>query len=186
MFKNVGSQKIQLFAFDTTTGAPKTGDAANITAYVNKDHAGATILTDTSATEVDATNAKGVYLFDLTQAETNADSLSFTAKSSTANISITPILNVQTYPASFGAFVTPPTAIENADALLDRNMATGTDSGSPTVRTVRQALRFLRNKWAISGGTLDVKKEDDTTSSWTSTVATDPAADPITGNDPAS
>jgi hypothetical protein len=40
-----------------------------------------------------------------------------------------------------------------ADAILNRDMSTGTDSGSTTVRTVRQALRFLRNKWSISGTT---------------------------------
>lgn len=78
-----------------------------------------------------------------------------------------------------------PTAIENADALLDRNMATGTDSGSPTVRTPRQALRFLRNKWSVSAGTLTVTKEDDVTASFTATVTTDAAALPIIGNDPA-
>lgn len=72
-----------------------------------------------------------------------------------------------------------------ADAMLDRDMSTGTDSGSTTVRTVRQALRFLRNKWSISGGTLTVCKEDDTTSSWTSAVTATPGADPITANDPA-
>ena len=78
-----------------------------------------------------------------------------------------------------------PTAIENADALLNRDMATGTDSGSPSVRTVRQALRFLRNKWSIATNTLTVTKEDDTTASWTATVTTDAAAVPIIGNDPA-
>lgn len=72
-----------------------------------------------------------------------------------------------------------------ADALLDRDMATGTDSGSPTVRTVRQALRFLRNLWAISGTTLTVYKEDDSTSSWTATV-TKTAGDPVSQIDPAS
>lgn len=106
MFKNVTGQKIRVFAFDTMTGAAKTGDAANITAYVNKDWGGATVLGDTSATEIDATNAKGCYLFDLTQAETNADALDFTAKSTTANISIVPQL-IYTFPASFTSFVTP-------------------------------------------------------------------------------
>jgi len=72
-----------------------------------------------------------------------------------------------------------------ADALLNRDMSVGTDSGSPTVRTVRQALRFLRNKWSISGTALTVTKEDDTTSSWTGTVTASPGADPISGNDPA-
>lgn len=72
-----------------------------------------------------------------------------------------------------------------ADALLDRDMATGTDSGSATVRTVRQALRFLRNKWSISGGTLTVTKEDDTTASWTGAVTTT-AGNPVSAVDPAS
>ena len=83
MFKNVASQKLIVFAFDATTNIPKTGDAANITAYVSKDYGAATVLGDTTATELDATNAKGYYLFDLTQAETNADTLHFTAKSAT-------------------------------------------------------------------------------------------------------
>lgn len=71
-----------------------------------------------------------------------------------------------------------------ADAILDRDMSTGTDSGSTTVRTVRQALRFLRNKWSISGGTLTVTKENDTTASWTAAVTTT-AGDPVSTVDPA-
>lgn len=74
---------------------------------------------------------------------------------------------------------------EIADGVLDRNMATGTDSGSPTVRTVRQALRFLRNKWDAPGGALSVRKEDDLTVSWTGVLTTDASADPVVGNDPA-
>lgn len=71
-----------------------------------------------------------------------------------------------------------------ADALLDRDMATGTDSGSPTVRTMRQALRFIRNKWTVTGGTLSVKKEDDATESWAAAVTGTAGADPITAIDP--
>ena len=71
--------------------------------------------------------------------------------------------------------------VEFADALLNRNMATGTDSGG---RTVRSALRKLRNKVAISGSTLTVYKEDDSTSDHTETIATDAAAGPITSTDP--
>jgi hypothetical protein len=68
--KNVGSQKIIFFAFDSTTNTPKTGDAANITGYISKDFGAVTVLGDTSATEMDATNAKGYYLFDVTQTNT--------------------------------------------------------------------------------------------------------------------
>lgn len=75
---------------------------------------------------------------------------------------------------------------EIADAVLNRDMSTGTDSGSPTIRTMRQALRFLRNKWSVSGGTLTVYKEDDTTTSWTGAVTSDAGANPIISNDPAS
>ena len=104
MFKNTASQKIQLFAFDATTGVAKTGDAANITAYVSIDYGTVTVLGDTSATEMDATNAPGWYMFDLTQAETNGNDLLFTAKSSTANIKVVgrPVCTV---PASFQAQV---------------------------------------------------------------------------------
>ena len=62
-------------------------------------------------------------------------------------------------------------------------MSVGTDSGSASVRTVRQALRTLRNKTSIAGGTLTVTKEDDTTSSWTASVVTT-AGDPISSIDP--
>lgn len=86
----------------------------------------------------------------------------------------------------FGIKLYPtPTAVEVADALLDRDMSSGTDSGSTTVRTVRQALRFLRNKWSISGSTLTVTKENDTTASWTAQVTGTAGADPITSSDPA-
>lgn len=95
--------------------------------------------------------------------------------------------NLPASPAAVGSAMTLTSGERDAvaDAMLDRNMATGTDSGSPTVRTVRQALRFLRNKWSISGTALTVTKEDDATASWTSTVTATAGADPITGNDPA-
>lgn len=84
-------------------------------------------------------------------------------------------------PASPAAVSDIPTAVENADALLGRNVSGGSSSG----RTVKQALHVLRNKSAVAAGTLTVYDTDDTTSSWTAAVASDPAADPITGIDPA-
>lgn len=72
-----------------------------------------------------------------------------------------------------------------ADAFLDRNMATGTDSGADntTTRTVRQALRRLRNKEAIGAGTGTVYKENDSTASWTY-AATTTAGNPLSAVDP--
>lgn len=81
---------------------PKTGDAANITAYVQIDGGAVTALGDTSASELSATNAPGSYQFDLTQAETNGNILLFTAKSGTANIVLYPVRIDTTAPSSNG------------------------------------------------------------------------------------
>ena len=91
MYKGIAG-KIYVEAYDTSaSGAPKTGDAANITVYLAKDGGSLTALADTSATEVSSTNAKGVYSFDVTATEADADQLVFTGKSSTANIYIRPV-----------------------------------------------------------------------------------------------
>lgn len=103
MFKNVASQKIAFYVHDVTNNVPKTGDAANITAYVSKDGGAASARADTSATELDATNAKGVYFFDVAQSESNGDILVFSAKSSTSGIQIDPLI-VFTVPANFTTF----------------------------------------------------------------------------------
>ncbi len=83
--KNVAGQRVIVFAFDATTGAALAGDAANITGYVSKDYGAVTALADTSAAEMDSSNAAGYYWISLAQAETNATHLVFTAKSSTLN-----------------------------------------------------------------------------------------------------
>lgn len=75
-------------------------------------------------------------------------------------------------------------AQEIADEILNRDLALGTDSGSPTVRTVRQAIRMNRNRVNVSGGTITVYKEDDVTPSWTGVVTTT-AGNPVTQIDPA-
>lgn len=104
MQKNVAGQSIQLFAFDITTGAAKTGDQGNITAYVCKDHGSVVALADVSAFALDSVNAAGIYLFGLAQSETNAIELTFTGKSTTANVAITPRF-ITTTPPNFQALL---------------------------------------------------------------------------------
>jgi hypothetical protein len=79
-------------------------------------------------------------------------------------------------------YTAAPTATQNADALLNRDMSAVSDTNS---RSPLNALRHIRNKWSVSGTTLTVTKEDDTTTAWTSALSTSPGADPITGSDPA-
>lgn len=75
-----------------------------------------------------------------------------------------------------------PTALENADALLNRDMSAVSDTNA---RSPLNALRSLRNKVSLSGATMTVAKEDDTTSAWTAAVTTSASADPVTAIDPA-
>ena len=85
------------------------------------------------------------------------------------------------------ASVTALTSAERnaiADALLKRDW---TAVSGEAARCVLNALRFLRNKWAITGAvnprTLTIYKEDDATAAWTSSANT-AAGDPMSDSDP--
>ncbi len=67
-----------------------------------------------------------------------------------------------------------------ADATLRRDLSAIVGEAP---RSLLNALRFLRNKWSISGSTLTVYEEDDTTVAWTAELSTS-AANPVTGSDP--
>lgn len=93
--KNTAGQKFNVLAVNSGTGLPVTGDAANITAQISKDFGAFVSLVDTNPTELDSTNAPGVYVFDLSQAETNADVLTIVPTSTTANVEMD-MLNIYT------------------------------------------------------------------------------------------
>lgn len=111
---------------------------------------------------------------------TNATLLNGTA----AQTALLTAVNAQT-----GGTLTLATALSSternaiADAFLDRNMATGTDS---TGRTPRNALRFLRNKVSltVTPGSMTVYKEDDSTTAWTGVLTTSSTSSAITVIDP--
>ncbi len=92
VYKNQSAQKLAVYAYDTATGAPKTADAASITAQISLDGGAMSASNDTNPTELDATNAPGIYLFDLTQAETDADLIVFCATSATSGVVIEPVI----------------------------------------------------------------------------------------------
>jgi len=81
-----------------------------------------------------------------------------------------------------GVEISAATANQIADALLTRDW---TAVSGEAARSALNALRFLRNRYSVSGTTLTVTEEDDTTAAWTSTLTTDANADPVTGSDPA-
>lgn len=66
-----------------------------------------------------------------------------------------------------------------ADALLLRSIASGANGG----RTVRDALRALRNRVRLAAGNLEVYQEDDATLAWQAPVTTG-TRDPLTEVNP--
>lgn len=147
----------------------------------------ANILTDTNELQTDDVPGLIAALNDLSSAEVNAecDTAISDAALATAAALATVDANVDSVLADTGTdgvVISATTANQLADAILNRDMSSVSDTNA---RTMLNALRFLRNKWSISGTTLTVTKEDDSTSAWTATVSTDAAADPVTGNDPA-
>jgi hypothetical protein len=100
MFKNVSGQYIFIFARDVISDAPKTGDNANLTINITGDN-GALAASSNSTTELDATNAPGIYKLALTQGETNADSIVITGLSTTAGVEIIPVI-IQTQTVMVG------------------------------------------------------------------------------------
>jgi hypothetical protein len=88
-----------------------------------------------------------------------------------------PEVEIRLVSTSGGSGSTPA---QVADALLQRSLAGGADGG----RTVRDALRASRNRVVISGSTLTVYAEDDTTVAWTATITT-AQREALQGVDPA-
>lgn len=91
------------------------------------------------------------------------------------------ILNVVTCAVN-SDFVTPPTANENADALLKRDWAA--ISGEPAARSTLNALRAIRNKFYRDGDYYRFTKEDDNAIAWSALATTDVAGVPVIGLDP--
>jgi hypothetical protein len=74
---------------------------------------------------------------------------------------------------------------ELADELLARDIGSGSSAGSINERTVRSALRGLRNKTTVINNEMTVYKEDDTSTAWSATVSSSDSSKTITGVDPA-
>lgn len=90
MYKNVANQYVFLFAWDAIACQPKTGDAGNITVYLSKD--GGAPASKGNPAELHATNAKGVYKLQLTNAaDTNVDVLVISGVSTTSGVQIAPV-----------------------------------------------------------------------------------------------
>lgn len=136
MFKNVASQKVVLYAYNSTTGAPVTGltTGATFAPYVSINGAAPAALGTTTVTELDATNLPGWYAVQPSQSETNGDMLLFGGKSSTSNVYINgfPIF---TDPPNYTTFSIDSSGNAKADVakLLGTAWLTPGVAGTPDV-----------------------------------------------------
>ena len=140
--KNVASQKIAVYAYDTAAGAPIIDDEGNITCYYSLDGAADVQTTDANPVPIDDVTMPGIYVFDLEQAETNGNMIVIYAKSATADVQLDPII-VFTDPPNFNVLSiaatgeaqadvkeisTSATAANNMEIVFDTDFATGYDA----------------------------------------------------------
>lgn len=116
--RNVANQKWRVFAFNITTGAAVTGDSANITAKIAKDWGTATATSDVNPTEIE----DGYYLFDLTQAESDANVLDIYPESSTPNVQVIGVPGT--------VFTIPKTSIDTVADLIESQRGSHTYQGN--------------------------------------------------------
>ena len=136
--KNTAGQTALVFAFDRTSGEPKTGDAAQITATIKKDFAAGAAIADTNPTEISA----GYYEFDLTAGETDADCLDVIPVSSTSDIVVVACPGrMFTTPPGFTDLKTVADAIKTVTDQLPAGGALSTiGSAITTVDTVVDSI----------------------------------------------
>lgn len=163
-----------------TTGAAIVADSAP-TYRVYEVETTTPILTGTLAA-LDAANTTGFYTEALTLSAANGFEAgkSYTVYVAATVGGVTGTMNHTFQLASSAG--SGPTATEIADEILKRDW---TAVSGEAARSVLNALRFLRNKWSVAGGTLTVTEEDDTTTAWTASLTANTGAAPISGVDPA-
>jgi hypothetical protein len=179
-------RRIPVLLVDATDGfTPKTGQTAP-TVTISKN--GATAVSGAGTfTEV----ANGVYYYEFTVGE--ADTLGWIALNvqkatcrqynaiiqvmaydyaAGSNLGLTNLDQaVSTRMASF-TYTAPPSTTAIADAVLNRKLdSTGDGTDTLNERTVRSALRAMRNKVSVASGVMTVTKEDDLTTAWSATLS---------------
>jgi hypothetical protein len=148
---------------DKSTGAAVT--SGTTTVYLTQDGGTQGAIAGAATHE-----GNGQWTFNLTAGEMTADLVALVA--------------VNTAAAPVGLAIKTVTLSDIADAFLARDLGSGSGAGTLNERTVRAALRILRNKMSIASTTLTVTKEDDSTTAWTGVVTATAGADPVTGMDP--
>jgi len=115
LFKDLAGQKVPVYAYDVD-GLAVTGDAANITAKISRDGGAVMDLADAHPVEINSSVFPGIYIFDVSQTETNANLILFGAFSSTATVLFDPQLIYTRVEQSGDAYVATQSLLQFAAA----------------------------------------------------------------------
>ena len=167
------SQSIEVYLGVTGLTASTSG----LSAYFNRTRSVATPITLVAVSlitdgwvsggfkEVNASTMPGVYRLDLPDAavDVGADDVTVVVRGASGTNGA-----VMTIKLSSGGL----TAAQTADAILNRKLdSTGDGTDTLNERTVRSALRAMRNKVSVGTGTMTVYKEDDSATAWTGSLS---------------
>ena len=146
-YKNTASQKVSVLAVNPTTGSGVTGNASSITAQISKDGGSSAATNDTNPTELNATHHPGVYIFDLTQAETNANMVIVSATSATHPVAFDPVTIYTTNLDDFKADVSAVSTTSQLQGVSGVLAATRTelatvDGNVDSIKTKTDSLTF--------------------------------------------
>lgn len=95
LYKNVGSQSIAVFVYKASDGTPFTGATSAVTLKVSKDKAaGAALDGNSNSGQANSSlgDGSGIYFFNCSQDDTNADLLTFYGVCSTSGYVVEPIV----------------------------------------------------------------------------------------------
>jgi hypothetical protein len=159
------SQSIEIFL--GVTGL--TASTAGLSAYYNRTRSNRVPITLVNLTymtdswmsggfkEVDAATMPGIYRLDLPDAAVavGADDVTVVVRGASG---------------TNGAVMTIK-LLSVASDILSADLGSGTNAGTLNERTVRSALRSLRNKVSVASGTMTVYKENDADTAWTGSLS---------------
>lgn len=159
-------------AFDTT---PVIGDAVRVVSLPSVEPLGTAEIGTDAVTAIQAGLATGAAVAAV---QADVDGIESRLPAALVGGKMDVILD--------GTGLTDAAAEKAADALLERNI----DGGANTGRKIKDVMKRIRNKVAFSNKTptsadVTVYEEDDATPAWTGSVTMEEDTNPVTGFDPA-
>lgn len=144
LLRNVASQKIAVVALDVNN-IPVDDAAANVTAKISKDGGGMVATNDVNPAELSAADAPGVYLFDMTQAETDAALVTLQAVTSSSGIHFEPVIVYPDNQALAAGAIKSTTFANNAitTAAIAANAITSSEIADNAITAAKLAANCI-------------------------------------------